>query len=222
MLVTQDQKQQHLAQWLRMVPVIPVLTIPDALQAPALARALAAGGARVLEVTLRTADGLEAIRRIVGEVQDVVVGVGTITTPDDLHAAEKAGAVFAVSPGATDEILDAADASTVPLLPGVMTIAEAMRLGERGYRHLKLFPANVAGGVAFLQAINAPLPQFKFCPTGGINLSNLNDYLRQPNVICVGGSWLATREQIERRDWDGITRNADAVRTAAQIAGPAA
>jgi 2-dehydro-3-deoxyphosphogluconate aldolase/(4S)-4-hydroxy-2-oxoglutarate aldolase len=216
--MTQELRQQRLAHWLRMAPVIPVLTIADAAYAPALARALAAGGARVLEVTLRTAAGLEAIQRIVGEVHDVVVGVGTITTPQDLLAAARAGAVFAVSPGATDALLDAADASEVPLLPGVMTVAEAMRLGERGYRHLKLFPANVAGGVPLLQALYAPLPQFRFCPTGGVSLANLADYLRQPNVVCVGGSWLATQELIERRDWDAITRNAAA---AAALAGRA-
>jgi 2-dehydro-3-deoxyphosphogluconate aldolase/(4S)-4-hydroxy-2-oxoglutarate aldolase len=215
MSVTQEKKQELLARWLRLSPVIPVLTIPDAEQAPALARALAAGGARVLEVTLRTPAGLEAIRRIAAEVPDVLVGVGTITTPAELQASERAGAVFAVSPGATDVIIDAADAGSIPLLPGVMTVAEAMRLGERGYRHLKLFPANVAGGIPFLQAIHAPLPQFRFCPTGGINLTNLGDFLRQPNVACVGGSWLATKDQIGRLDWEGITRNAREVQTVA-------
>ncbi len=215
MPTTQDQKQETLARMLRMAPVIPVLTIPDASQAPALARALAAGGACVLEVTLRTAAGLESIRRIAAEVPEVLIGVGTITTPRDLDDAARAGAVFAVSPGATDSIIDAAEASEIPLLPGVMTVAEAMRLAERGYRHLKLFPANIAGGIPFLQAIHAPLPQLRFCPTGGINLSNLVEYLRTPNVVCVGGSWLATKELIARRDWEAITRNAEQVRVAA-------
>ena len=215
MSMTQDRKQESLARMLRVAPVIPVLTIPDATQAPALARALAAGGASVIEVTLRTAAGLESIRRIAAEVPEVMVGVGTITTPADLEQSVRAGAVFAVSPGATESIVDAADASAIPLLPGVMTVAEAMRLAERGYRHLKLFPANIAGGVPFLQAIHAPLPQLRFCPTGGINLSNLGEYLRTPNVICVGGSWLAPKEQVERREWGAITRNAEQVRIAA-------
>jgi 2-dehydro-3-deoxyphosphogluconate aldolase/(4S)-4-hydroxy-2-oxoglutarate aldolase len=199
-----------------------VITIDSAADAVPLARALAQGGARVLEVTLRTPAGIEAIRRIAGEVIDVIVGAGTITAPADLAACERAGAAFAVSPGTTDWLLDAAEDSAVPLLPGVMTISEAMRLLERGMRHMKLFPANLAGGPAFLAALHAPLPEPRFCPTGGVSRANLLDYLRLPNVICAGGSWLAPRETIARHDWSGITANAaEVARLAASLTVPA-
>jgi len=216
--MTQQEKQQQLERILRMAPVIPVLTIEDAASAVALATALAAGGAIILEVTLRTSAGLDAIRRIAAECAKVIVGVGTVTSPRELADAEEAGAAFAVSPGATDTILSAAESSRIPLLPGVMTVSEAMRLAERGYRHLKLFPANVAGGASFLQAVHAPLPQLRFCPTGGVSPANLAEYLSLSNVCCVGGSWLATRQLIAAARWEEITRNAqEAGRIASSI-----
>jgi 2-dehydro-3-deoxyphosphogluconate aldolase/(4S)-4-hydroxy-2-oxoglutarate aldolase len=202
----QEAKQARLTAVLRRGPVVPVITIDDEDAAPGLARALLRGGVTVLEVTLRTAAALGAIQRIAAEVPDVVVGAGTIANPGDIAAAEAAGATFVVSPGVTDPILAAADGSAMPLLPGVMTVSEAMRLADRGLRNLKLFPANVAGGPAFLAAIYAPFPQLRFCPTGGISPVSLQDYLRLPNVLCVGGSWLVPREVIVRRDWATITR----------------
>jgi len=206
--MSEDAKQDRLAELLGRCPVIPVITIDSAADAVGLAHALAAGGARVLEVTLRTPAGIEAIRRIAEEVVDVIVGAGTVTTPADIAACERAGAAFAVSPGATERLLDAAADTGLALLPGVMTVGEAMRLLERGMRHMKLFPANIAGGPPFLSALHAPLPEPRFCPTGGVSLANMMDYLRLPNVVCVGGSWLAPREAIARHDWDRITRNA--------------
>jgi len=205
---TIERKARRLADLMAMCPVIPVLTIEAAEDAVPLARALEAGGAPVLEVTLRTKVALDAVRRIVAEVEGVVVGAGTITAPADFAAAERAGAAFAVSPGATDRLLAAAAESALPFLPGVMTVSEAMRLAEHGYHRLKLFPADICGGPAFLSAIGAPLPGLRFCPTGGVGPANLGDYLRLANVACVGGSWLASRQLIAARDWEAVTRNA--------------
>jgi len=199
----------------RLAPVIPVLTIPDASKAEALARALIAGGLPALEVTLRTPAALDAIREM-ARVEGGVVGAGTIMSPADVAAAKDAGALFGVSPGATDRILDAAEEAGLPMLPGAATASEVMRLLERGYTMLKFFPAEASGGAPALGAFAGPIPQVTFCPTGGVSLKNVRDYLALPNTICVGGSWVAPAAMIEDGDWDGIETLA---REAAVLAG---
>jgi 2-dehydro-3-deoxyphosphogluconate aldolase/(4S)-4-hydroxy-2-oxoglutarate aldolase len=197
--------QAGLENILRAAPVIPVVIIDNVADAVPLARALVAGGLPVIEITLRTAAGLEAIRAIAAEVEGALVGVGTVTLPGQYADAAKAGAKFAVSPGATPALLDAvADAGIAPL-PGVSSASEAMVLIERGYRFAKFFPAEPAGGAPFLSAIASPLPQLRFCPTGGITMENAPNYLTLPNVICVGGSWMVNRKTIAAGDWAGIT-----------------
>ncbi len=193
---------------LRTAPVVPVVIIDDLAHAVPLGRALVAGGLRVIEITLRTALGLEAIRAIAAEVPDAIVGVGTVLDPAQLTASARAGARFAVSPGATPKILDAADGVDIALLPGIATASEAMALIERGYQFAKFFPAEPAGGSAYLSAIASPLPQLRFCPTGGITLDSAPRYLKLPNVICVGGSWMVNRATIASGDWSAITAGA--------------
>jgi 2-dehydro-3-deoxyphosphogluconate aldolase/(4S)-4-hydroxy-2-oxoglutarate aldolase len=195
---------------LRLAPVIPVVVIEDARHAVPLARALVAGGLPMIEITLRTAAGLEAIRAIAAEVPEAVVGAGTVLTPAQLDAVQAAGARFAVSPGATPRILDAAADRAIPLLPGIATATEAMLLIERGFTCAKFFPAVPAGGVAYLSALAAPLPQLKFCPTGGITLASAPEFLALGNVLCVGGSWMVGRAALEAQDWAGITTAAAA------------
>jgi 2-dehydro-3-deoxyphosphogluconate aldolase/(4S)-4-hydroxy-2-oxoglutarate aldolase len=186
-------------------PVIPVVIIDDLGDAVPLARALVAGGLKVIEVTLRTAVGLDAIRAMASEVEGAIVGVGTVIDPSQYVTAAKAGARFAVSPGSTEALLDAVGEAGIAPLPGVSTASEAMRLIERGYRFAKFFPAEPAGGAAFLSAIASPLPQLRFCPTGGITLESAPKYLMLPNVVCVGGSWMVNRKTIAAGDWAGIT-----------------
>lgn len=199
-------------------PVVPVLTIDSVATALPLARALVAGGIAVLEITLRTPAALEAIRAIAGEVEGVVVGAGTVLTPAQYQTAERAGARFVVSPGATPALLDAAASSPVPFLPGAVTASEVMRLLEHGYRCLKFFPAEPAGGLAYLQALAAPLPAARFCPTGGIDAEIASRYLALPNVLCVGGSWMAPPAAVAAHDWARITGLA---RGAAALVGSA-
>jgi 2-dehydro-3-deoxyphosphogluconate aldolase/(4S)-4-hydroxy-2-oxoglutarate aldolase len=187
-----------------MAPVIPVLVVDDAAHAVPLARALVAGGLPVLEVTLRTAAALDVIREM-ATVTGGIVGAGTLLTPKDVEDAKAAGALFGVSPGATDLILDACEANDLPLLPGVATASEAMRLLERGYTVQKFFPAQANGGAPALKAIGSPIPQVSFCPTGGVSLKNANDYLSLSNTLCVGGSWVAPKDKVLSGDWDGIT-----------------
>jgi 2-dehydro-3-deoxyphosphogluconate aldolase/(4S)-4-hydroxy-2-oxoglutarate aldolase len=194
-----------LEQILRLAPVIPVVIIEDLADAVPLARALVAGGLRAIEITLRTAAGMAAIRAIAQEVPEAVVGVGTIITPDQLLESAEAGAKFFVAPGATPKLLDTAAREGLALLPGIATASEAMLLIERGYRFAKFFPAEPAGGAKFLAAIASPLPQLKFCPTGGITLASAPNYLTLPNVICVGGSWMVKQHEIAAKDWDTIT-----------------
>ena len=187
----------------RRAPVVPVLVIDDAAHAEALARALVAGGLPALEVTLRTPAALDAIRAM-AQVPGGVVGAGTLLTPEDVRAAKAAGAQFGVSPGATDVLLQACEDEDLPLLPGAATATEAMRLLERGYTAMKFFPAEASGGAPALKAIGAPIPQISFCPTGGVSLKNARDYLSLPNVMCVGGSWVAPKDKVQSGDWDGI------------------
>ena len=171
-----------------------------------LATALYRGGLKVLEVTLRTEYGLQAIADIGQALPDAVVGAGTVITPDDVKTARQAGARFLVSPGCTPRLLASAQAEDIALLPGVNTPSEAMLLLEQGLRHLKFFPAEAAGGVAMLKSIAGPLPQLRFCPTGGINTQNAASYLDLPNVACVGGTWMLDKRAIAAGDWDTVER----------------
>lgn len=200
-----SDRSARLAAILSAAPVVPVLTIEDRAVAVPLARALVAGGLTALEVTLRTPAGLDCIRAISGEVEAANVGAGTVLNARQYEAAEKAGATFVVSPGVTNGLIAAAANSTVPFLPGVATAGEAMALAEEGYRYLKFFPAEPAGGVAYLRALGSPLPEIRFCPTGGIGAKNAPDYLALANVICVGGSWIAPAEAVAGGDWRRIT-----------------
>jgi 2-dehydro-3-deoxyphosphogluconate aldolase / (4S)-4-hydroxy-2-oxoglutarate aldolase len=191
-------------------PVVPVLVVEDTATAVPLARALVAGGLPVLEITFRTAAALEVIRAIGAEVDGAIVGAGTVLTPRQLDEVAACGARFAVSPGATESLLEAARDSIVPLLPGAATASEVMRLLELGYAHMKFFPAEPAGGVALLKALASPLPGARFCPTGGIDAERAKAYLALPNVVCVGGSWVAPTDAIGRGDWAKITELARA------------
>lgn len=189
------------------VPVIPVLVIERLEHAVPLARALLAGGLSVLEVTLRSAVAIEAIRAIRQALgSQLVVGAGTVLNPTDLHEALAAGTEFIVSPGATPLLLDAAQEAGAAILPGVNTPSEVMQLLDRGITTMKFFPAAAAGGVPMLKAMNGPLSAVKFCPTGGVNLQNAGDYLALPNVCCVGGSWMAPAELLSKEDWPKITQ----------------
>ncbi|SNR58166.1 bifunctional 4-hydroxy-2-oxoglutarate aldolase/2-dehydro-3-deoxy-phosphogluconate aldolase [Puniceibacterium sediminis] len=187
----------------RLAPVIPVLVIDDASSARALAEALVAGGLPALEVTLRTPAALDAIREM-AKVEGGTVGAGTLLTPADVKAAVAAGAKFGVSPGATDTILSACENADLPILPGAATASEVMRLLERGYTVQKFFPAEANGGAPALKAIGAPIPQVRFCPTGGVSLKNADDYLSLSNTLCVGGSWVAPKDLVAKGDWKAI------------------
>ncbi len=190
---------------MRASPVIPVIAIDAIEHAVPLAKALVEGGIRVLEVTLRTEHGLPAIRAMAEQVPGAIVGVGTLTRPEEFAAARDAGAVFGVSPGLTPRMVEAAKASGLPLLPGVMTPSEVMMAREAGFRQLKLFPAVPAGGVGMLNAIAGPLPDVMFCPTGGISQETASQFLACKNVACVGGSWLTPKDAIRNGDWKQIT-----------------
>ncbi|GGA64169.1 2-dehydro-3-deoxy-phosphogluconate aldolase [Nitratireductor aestuarii] len=185
-------------------PVIPVLKIGDVAHAVPLARALVAGGLPAIEITLRTPAALDAIRAVAKEVPEAVVGAGTILSGEDFVKAADAGSRFIVSPGSTPELLETAEKSDVPLLPGATTPSEIMVLQARGYEILKFFPAEQSGGLPFLKALASPLAAIRFCPTGGISLKNAPDYLAQPNIVCVGGSWVAPDADIEAGNWQRI------------------
>lgn len=193
----------------QMAPVIPVLVIHDLAHARHLAEALVAGGLPVLEVTLRTPAALDAIAAM-AEVAGAVVGAGTVLSAANMRDAKQAGAQFAVSPGATPTLVDAARVEEVPLLPGAQTCSEVMSLLEQGYTVQKFFPAEAIGGVDALKSISGPLPQVTFCPTGGITVARAPDYLRLPNVACVGGSWVAPAAAMAAGDWAAVTALAKA------------
>ena len=199
------KQQVGLESMLRVAPVVAVVVIEKLEHAVPLARALVAGGIRAIEITLRTPVALDAIRAITANVDGAIAGAGTVLGPDDLHAAERAGAKFAVSPGTTAHLLDAVEKSTLPFLPGAATASEALALRERGYRLQKFFPAEAAGGVEYLRALGGPLPDIGFCPTGGVNAANAAQYLALPNVICVGGSWLSPAALVRTGEWLAIT-----------------
>jgi 2-dehydro-3-deoxyphosphogluconate aldolase/(4S)-4-hydroxy-2-oxoglutarate aldolase len=190
---------------LNSVPVVPVLTIERVADAVPLARALVEGELPVLEVTLRTQAALDAARAIIKEVPQAVVGIGTVTEIPDIRLALSAGAHFLVSPGTPPDLAAAMARVSIPALPGCATVSEAMALAAFGFPVVKFFPAEAAGGVAFLKAIGAPVPQLKFCPTGGIDARNAASYLALPNVVAIGGSWVAPKEAIAAGDFARIT-----------------
>lgn len=190
---------------MRASPVMPVLVIDQVSQAVPLARALVSGGIRVLEVTLRTASALESVKAIVREVPDAIIGVGTITSTAQLAEVMDAGAVFGVSPGSSAVLLEEVQRRGFPFLPGVMTPTEVMGAHDQGFRAMKLFPAQQAGGIGMLKALAGPFPDVYFCPTGGVDGKTAVEFLALPNVGCVGGSWLAPKSMVEKGDWEGIT-----------------
>ncbi|MFI1163086.1 bifunctional 4-hydroxy-2-oxoglutarate aldolase/2-dehydro-3-deoxy-phosphogluconate aldolase [Streptomyces sp. NPDC020801] len=195
---------------LDLAPVVPVVVLRDTADAVPLGRALVAGGLPAIEVTLRTPAALDVVRAIADGVPDAVVGAGTVIRPEQVTAAVDAGAGFLVSPGWTDVLLEAMRASGVPFLPGVSTTSEVVALLERGVREMKFFPAQAAGGTAYLKSLSGPLPQARFCPTGGIGPDTAPEYLALPNVGCVGGSWMVPADAVLARDWARIERLARA------------
>jgi len=207
--MTAIPKQEKLAAFFRQATVIPVLTIERLEDAVPLARALVAGGVRVLEVTLRTAVAVDAAKAIVAEVPDAVVGIGTILNGDDLARAKALGAQFGISPGATPDLLKAAAADSLPFAPGIATASELMAALAAGFDLVKFFPAEQAGGIKALRALAGPFPNAKFCPTGGIGEVNAASWLAEPNVLCVGGSWLCPAADIRSCNWAGITAMCD-------------
>lgn len=195
---------------LKLAPVVPVITIDDAADAAPLARALVAGGLKALEITLRTGAALEAIAAVAAEVPDAVVGAGTVLNAAQMEQVAEAGGKFCVAPGATIDILEAASETGMKLLPGAVTPSEVMSLLEMGITYMKFFPAEAAGGVAVLKAYAAPLADAIFCPTGGITEASAMEWLKLPNVACVGGTWICPKDLIAAGDWDEITRRATA------------
>ncbi len=201
-----NELQKGLEAALKLAPVVPVMVIENVKDAVPLARALVSGGLPVLEITLRTEAALECIRAIVAEVEGAVIGSGTVLTPQQLRDSRKAGCTFAVSPGSTGKLLGAAEDEDIALLPGGVTASECMALLEWGYTIQKFFPAEPAGGAPYLSSLASPLPQVKFCPTGGISPALAPNYLKLSNVITVGGSWMIPKTLIAAGDWAGIEK----------------
>lgn len=200
------KKTDKLVSILQLQPVVPVLMVDRVATAIPLAKALVAGGLKAIEITLRTDAALDAIKAVADEVDGAEVGAGTILNARQFEAAVSAGSQFIVSPGTTQELLDVASRSPVPMLPGAATPSEIMALREEGYAVMKFFPAEQAGGSAYLKSLSSPLGGISFCPTGGITPDNARNYLSLPNVICVGGSWVAPKELVEAGDWAAITQ----------------
>jgi len=190
---------------LSLSPVIPVVVVDTPEQGVNVSRALVAGGIKVIEMTLRTAAGLEAIRAIAAEVPEIVVGAGTVTTPARAKQSLEAGAKFLVSPGATPSLLAAMADTGLPFLPGTATVSEVLAMLEAGYTEMKFFPAEPAGGAPYLASLPTVTPDARFCPTGGISLASAPSYLALPNVGCVGGSWLTPKDALAAADWARIT-----------------
>jgi 2-dehydro-3-deoxyphosphogluconate aldolase / (4S)-4-hydroxy-2-oxoglutarate aldolase len=207
-------KQANVGAVLRKAPVVPVMVIDDVKQAVPLARALVNGGLPVLEIALRTNAAIDAMKAIMAEVEGAIVGAGTVLTPQQFSQCDKLGCAFAVAPGASGKLLGAAEDYNMPLLPGAVTASEVMALMEWGYEFLKFFPAEPAGGTAYLSSLASPLPQVKFCPTGGITPETAPNYLKLSNVITVGGSWMLPKAKLAAGDWAGIEELA---RTAAKL-----
>ena len=197
-------------------PVIPVITLDRVEDAVPLAEALVAGGLKVLEVTLRTEAAIEGIKQIIKHVPGAIVGTGTVCNEQQIKLSEDIGCQFMISPGATDKLLQAAQKSSIPFLPGISSVSELMRGLEYGHRDFKFFPAEAAGGVPVLKAMAGPFSDVKFCPTGGIGLHNVLAYLALPNVLCVGGSWIAQPKLIQAKNWAEIEKLA---REAVALAG---
>ena len=195
---------------LRRARVLPVVTLDAVSDAGPLAQALLAGGLGAIEITLRTPAGLDCIAAIANEVPDMVVGAGTVLSPADLRAVAAVGARFALSPGATPDLIEAARSSPIPLVPGVASASEVMAALAAGLTTMKLFPAALLGGPAMLKALNGPLGRAMFCPTGGVSLENASAYLAEPNVLCVGGTWIAPIDLIQAGDWSAISARAAA------------
>ncbi|MFD3525791.1 bifunctional 4-hydroxy-2-oxoglutarate aldolase/2-dehydro-3-deoxy-phosphogluconate aldolase [Streptomyces sp. NPDC058653] len=191
---------------LDLAPVVPVVVVDDVADAVPLARALVAGGLPAIEVTLRTPVALDAIRAIAAEVPEAVVGAGTVIAPGSVTDSVAAGARFLVSPGWTETLLNAMLASGVPFLPGVSTTSEVVALLERGVKEMKFFPAEAAGGTPYLKSLWGPLPQARFCPTGGISLATAGSYLALPNVACVGGTWMLPPDALTEKDWPRVEK----------------
>jgi 2-dehydro-3-deoxyphosphogluconate aldolase / (4S)-4-hydroxy-2-oxoglutarate aldolase len=206
MTVTAAGRPQTAADLLAVSPVIPVVVIDDVEQAVPMARALVRGGVGIIEITLRTAAGLGAIERVAAEVPEIVTGAGTVTTPAQVEAVRKAGAQFLVTPGSPPGLLSAAVQAGIPLLAGAGTLTEMMRLAEHGLEAMKFFPAEASGGRSYLSAVSGPLPDLRFCPTGGITPANAADYLALPNVGCVGGSWLTPKAAVAAGNWGELER----------------
>lgn len=211
-----EPARTRLMQLFAMAPVIPVITIEEVRVAVPLARALVAGGLRVVEITLRTPAAAEAARAIIAEVPEALVGIGTVLTPKDLDQAAKLGSAFAVSPGLSAELLDAAAAGALPFAPGVQTPSELMACIVRGFDLVKFFPAVPAGGLPALNALAGPFPQVRYCPTGGISDANAALWLAHPRVVAVGGSWVAPGADIEAGAWSAIESRARAAAALAQ------
>ncbi|MEM1130784.1 MAG: bifunctional 4-hydroxy-2-oxoglutarate aldolase/2-dehydro-3-deoxy-phosphogluconate aldolase [Pseudomonadota bacterium] len=201
--MTPAEASSHLLEIAKKAPVIPVLVIDDAAKAADMAEALVAGGLPILEVTLRTPAALAAMEAM-AQIPGSIVGAGTVLTADQAKAAKDAGATFAVSPGSTPKLIDALEAIELPALPGIATSSEAMALLERGYTFLKFFPAEAIGGAPAVKSMASPLQQISFCPTGGITPEIAPSYLKLPNVVCVGGSWVAPKAAVDAGDWDKV------------------
>lgn len=202
---TPGLRAQRVDAILSQAPVLPVLSIAHPDDAVPLARALVEGGLPVLEVTLRTAAAIEAIARIAREVPGAVVGAGTIRTGAELSAVADAGGVFAISPGATEALYEAAQAAAIPWIPAIATASELMRGLEHGHRRFKFFPAESSGGIGALKGFGGPFAEARFCPTGGIDAARAPAYFAQPNVVTVGGSWMVPGDALAARDWGRIT-----------------
>ena len=205
-------RQDQLTSLLAVGRVIPVITITRVADAVPLARALVEGGICLLEITLRTEAGLTSAQAIMREVPGAIVGIGTVLTPEDMRRAVDIGARFALSPGATPALLEAAAAAAIPFLPGIATASEMMGALVCGFDTVKFFPATAAGGLPAIKALAGPFPQARFCPTGGITEDNAPEWLAQPNVVAVGGSWLTPAAEIAAGDWDAITARAKRTR----------
>jgi 2-dehydro-3-deoxyphosphogluconate aldolase/(4S)-4-hydroxy-2-oxoglutarate aldolase len=212
--MTQDLKalavsrDRTLADLLRSGPVVPVITLEQVDDAVPLARALVAGGLRLLEITLRTPAAADAAAAIIRDVPEAIVGIGTVLTPTDLERAQALGARYALSPGATSDLLEAASRSEMPFIPGITTASELMAALAHGFQTVKFFPAVAAGGIPALKALAGPFPQARFCPTGGIDETNVKDWLALPNVVAIGGSWICPTSDIRARAWSEITAKA--------------
>ena len=205
-----ETNRARLLELFALAPVVPVITIEEAKAAVPLARALVAGGLRVIEITLRTAAAVEAARAIVAEVPEALVGIGTVLTARDLEHAAALGAAFAISPGQSAELLDAAAASELPFAPGIQTPSDLIACVTRGFDVVKFFPAVPAGGLPALTALAGPFPQVRYCPTGGISEANVGQWLAHPKVVAVGGSWVAPSSDIKAGNWGAIESRARA------------